>query len=96
MVQKGKMAPAGLETVNEAKSNGKWAAAYSSKTAPAIPSDLAEALQKNEAAWKNFNEFSNSTKLQYVYWVNSAKKDETRQKRISAVVEKARQKIKPS
>ena len=96
MVQKGKMAPAGLETVNEAKSNGKWAAAYSSKTAPAIPSDLAEALQKNEAAWKNFNEFSNSTKLQYVYWVNNAKKDETRQKRISAVVEKARQKIKPS
>ena len=88
-MQQGKMTLAGLETVNEAKSNGKWSTAYSSKTAPAIPMDLAEALQKNEAAWKNFQEFSNSTKLQYVYWVNSAKKDETRQKRISAIVEKA-------
>jgi uncharacterized protein YdeI (YjbR/CyaY-like superfamily) len=37
MMQKGKMTPAGFETINEAKSNGKWSAAYSSKTAPVIP-----------------------------------------------------------
>jgi uncharacterized protein YdeI (YjbR/CyaY-like superfamily) len=96
MMQKGKMAPAGFEAITEAKSNGKWDAAYSSRTAPAIPKDLTKALKENECAWKNFKEFSNSAKLQYVYWVNSAKKDETRQKRISAVTKKASQKIKPS
>jgi len=96
MLKEGKMAPAGFEAIKEAKSNGKWAAAYSSKTAPVIPKDLAEALRENERVWRNFEEFPNSTKIQYVYWVNSAKKDETRQKRIKAVVEKARQKIKPS
>ena len=96
MIQKGKMTPAGFETIKEAKTNGKWAAAYSSKTAPAIPKDLAKALKESEPAWTNFKKFSNSTKLQYVYWVNSAKKDETRRKRIIAVVEKARQKINPS
>jgi uncharacterized protein YdeI (YjbR/CyaY-like superfamily) len=92
MVQKGKMTPAGFEAIAEAKSNGKWDAAYSSKTTPSTPEDLAKALKENESAWKNFRELSNSAKLQYVYWVNSAKKDETRQKRISAVVKKASQK----
>jgi uncharacterized protein YdeI (YjbR/CyaY-like superfamily) len=96
MVQQGKMAQAGFEAMNEAKLNGKWDAAYSSKMAPATPKDLAKALKENEPAWRNFTEFPTSTKFQYVYWVNSAKKDETRQKRISAVVEKAIQKIKPS
>jgi uncharacterized protein YdeI (YjbR/CyaY-like superfamily) len=96
LILQGKMAPPGFETIKEAKSNGKWDAAYSSKMAPAIPEDLAKTLKANEPAWRNFSAFSNSAKLQYVYWVNSAKKDETRQKRISAVVEKALQKIKPS
>jgi len=89
MVREEKMAPAGFEAVCEAKGNGRWDAAYSSKAAPTIPEDLEEALKKNEVAWKNFSGFSNSTKLQYVYWINDAKKDETRRKRIASVVLKA-------
>jgi uncharacterized protein YdeI (YjbR/CyaY-like superfamily) len=96
MIKKGRMTQAGFETVNEAKSNGKWDTAYSSKMAPAIPKDLAKALKENESAWKNFKEFSNSTKFQYIYWVKSAKKEETRRKRIIDVVKKASQKVKPS
>jgi len=89
MIREEKMVPAGFEAVCEAKVNGRWDAAYSSKTAPTIPEDLAEALMRSEVAWRNFNGFSNSTKLQYVYWVNNAKKDETRRKRIASVVLKA-------
>jgi len=89
MIREEKMVPAGFEAVCEAKVNGRWDAAYSSKTAPTIPEDLAEALKKNEFAWKNFSGFSNSTKLQYVYWVNNSKKDETRRKRIAYVTAKA-------
>jgi len=89
MIREEKMAPAGFEAVCEAKGNGRWNAAYSSKAALTIPEDLAEALKKNGVAWKNFCGFSNSTKRQYVYWVNSAKKDETRRKRIASVVLKA-------
>jgi len=92
MIQEGKMMASGFEKVNEAKSNGKWAIAYSSKTAPAIPNDLARALKENEPAWSNFKTFSNSTKLQYIYWIINTKKDETRRKRINAVVKKASQK----
>ena len=89
MIREEKMAVAGFEAVCEAKGNGRWDVAYSSKTAPTIPEDLSEALKKNEVAWKNFSGFSNSTKFQYVYWVNNAKKDETRRKRIARVVTKA-------
>ena len=96
MIQAEKMTQAGFETINEAERNGKWDIAYSSKMPLAVPKDLAKALKENELAWKNFEKFSNSTKLQYIYWVNSAKKDETRRKRIIVVVKKASQKIKPS
>jgi len=96
MIRSGKMTEAGLESIQFAKENGKWDIAYSSKKAPTIPSDLTEALKKNEIAWRNFSKFSNSTKLQYVYWVTSAKKEDTRQKRIAKVVKKATENIRPS
>ncbi len=96
MIHAGKMTHAGFETITEAKLNGKWEIAYSSKTVSAIPRDLIKALKEDELAWKNFRKFSNSTKFQYIHWVNSAKKDETRRRRIVAVVEKATQNIKPS
>ena len=64
MIRAGKMTPAGFETINDAKRNGKWNAAYSSKKWVAIPSDLAEALNENQCAWNNFNRFSNSVKVQ--------------------------------
>ncbi len=96
MIQAGKMTQAGFETINEAKRNGKWDIAYSSKTVSTIPRDLTKALKENESAWENFKKFSNSTKFQYLYWINSAKKDGTRRKRIVDVVKKAAQNIKPS
>ena len=96
MIRTGKMMESGFETVNEAKRNGKWNAAYSSKRGATIPSDLAEALKENEVAWNNFNRFSNSVKFQYVYWVKAAKKEETRRRRVVDVVKMAAQSIKPS
>ena len=96
MIQAGKMTQAGFAIIKTAKQSGKWDVAYSSKMTPAIPKNLAKALKKNQLAWKNFNKFSNSTKLQYIYWVNSAKKDETKRKRITDIVKKAAQDIRPS
>lgn len=96
MIRTGKMSEAGLKTIKIAKENGKWDIAYSSQLASTIPSDLTESLKKNELAWRNFHKFSNSTRLQYIYWVTSAKKDETRRKRIVEVVKKAIKNIRPS
>jgi len=94
MIQVGKMKQAGLETIVEAKRNGQWDEAYSSKMQLKVPNDLAIALKENELARSNFYKLSNSTKLRYIYWVDSSKKIETRRKRIVAVVEKVTQKAK--
>ncbi len=96
MIRLGKMTQAGFATIVDAKQSGKWDIAYSSKIAPIIPRDLTEALKENELAWDNFNKFSNSTKLQYIYWIINVKLDETRRKRILEVVKKVEQNIKPS
>ena len=96
MIQAGRMTQAGLAAINDAKRNGKWNTAYTSKVAAPIPKDLAKALKEHELAWKNFKRFSNSTKFQYIHWVKSAKRDETRRRRIIGVVEKAAKNITPS
>ena len=93
MIRLGKMKRSGFEKIDEAKRNGKWDSAYSSKQLK-IPKDLLKALKKNKLAWKNFAEFSNSTKLRVVYWIESAKKNETRRKRIADVVKKSNEKFK--
>lgn len=89
LIKEGKMTKAGFLEINKAKKNGKWALAYSSKTSPEIPLKLEEALKKNQNAWKNFCNFSNSKKLQYIWWIKSAKRDETIKKRVNETVKRA-------
>ena len=56
-----------------------------------IPMDLAKVLAENPQALKNFNNYSPSTKLMYVYWINSAKREVTRNKRIHELIERSMQ-----
>lgn len=52
-----------------------------------VPSDLKKALAGNKKARTNFQNFAPSAKLAFVYWITTAKTDETRQKRINGTVE---------
>lgn len=52
-----------------------------------IPSYFKTAVIKNKTAWDNFQNFSPSTQLMYVYWVKTAKTKEIRQKRIKKTIE---------
>jgi len=47
------------------------------------------------AAWRNFNEFAPSYRTMYIAWVADAKRDVTRERRIEAVVRRARENRKP-
>ena len=95
LIQAGKMANAGYEAIKEGKRSGNWQKAYTSKTVPVIPDDLQKALQTSPTAHSNFQAFPNSTKLMYIQWIQSAKRPETRAKRIKQVVERAANRIKP-
>ncbi len=89
LIQAGKMTAAGLDKIEEAKRNGRWSAAYTSKTKPALPQDLKAALDRNPGACENFNRFPNSAQTMYIVWVEQAKRPETRSKRIEQVVERS-------
>ena len=95
MIKKGKMTKSGLQKIEEAKKNGKWKNAYTSKVEPEIPNDLKNALMKDKQVWNNFKNFANSYKLTYIFWVNNAKTKETRERRILDVVKRTLQNKKP-
>jgi len=86
MINQGKMTKHGMEKVKAAKKNGKW---Y--KTAEAIkdfimPSELTRLLSVNKKAREFFNELSPSHKKQYIGWIASAKKVETRERRAEETI----------
>ena len=87
LVTEGRMKEAGLARVEEAKRNGRWGAAYSSKEPPKIPTDLENALKKR-GALDRFRATSNSNQLQYIFWIDEAKRPETRAKRIRETIDK--------
>jgi uncharacterized protein YdeI (YjbR/CyaY-like superfamily) len=89
LMREGRMTAAGLERIAEAKANGQWDAASLGEDFDTVPADLEQALRVHESAWRAFAEWPVSRKKQYLYWVASAKRPETRQKRIAAVVELA-------
>jgi uncharacterized protein YdeI (YjbR/CyaY-like superfamily) len=90
LMASGKMTPAGLARVEEAKMNGTWEKAYTQKKKDEIPADLEAALSQNQIALSNFSKFANSYRNMYILWVNSAKTEATRKKRISEVVERSK------
>ena len=60
-----------------------------------IPVEVMKALKTDQAAWKNFNAFAPSCRRLYLHWVTSAKKEETRGRRIKTLVERAGKNQKP-
>ncbi len=89
----GMMQPAGQAKIDEAKQDGSWEFLDDIDNL-VIPDDLAAALAKNKRATKYFDAFSNSSKKIILYWIKTAKRDATRQKRISETVRLAAKNIK--
>ncbi len=85
LIKSGLMTKAGLVCIEVAKKNGKWTA-LNDTDAMLMPPDLASALAKNSKAKAFFDALSPSPKKNYLYWINSAKRDETRAVRIKEAV----------
>ena len=86
LIKEGKMKPAGLAEIEKAKADGRWENAYDSPTTMTIPQDFLIALSKNKKA-KDFFETLNKTNIYAIVWrLQTAKKPETKMKRIHAIV----------
>jgi uncharacterized protein YdeI (YjbR/CyaY-like superfamily) len=87
LMEAGKMRPAGLREVEAAKADGRWDCAYDSPSKMTVPKDFLAALSKNKKA-KRFFESLNKANIYSITWrLQTAKKPEIRQKRMTAILE---------
>ena len=76
----------GLELINKAKQHGQWNRNCLPVKEISVPEYIEQALGSNEKALINFNKLTPSYKRQCIGWVDSAKKEETRRKRLAEVI----------
>jgi uncharacterized protein YdeI (YjbR/CyaY-like superfamily) len=93
LLQAGLMMPAGLAKIEIAKQDGSWTALEELETLT-IPPDLAAALAAHAPAALHFDAFPRSTRLAILAWISSAKRPETRAKRIDEAARLASQNIR--
>ncbi len=87
------MHDAGLKTIEIAKENGSWSVLDDVENG-IIPEDLQIAFNANKTAFTNYQNFAPSYKKGYLYWLNQAKREATRIKRISEIIELCNKNIK--
>ena len=87
LIASGEMKPAGLKAVEAAKQDGRWDAAYSSQKNIVVPPDFQSALEKNKKAKAFFETLTGSRRYSFLFRIETAKKAETREKRIRQFVE---------
>jgi uncharacterized protein YdeI (YjbR/CyaY-like superfamily) len=80
------MTPAGLEKIEQAKKDGSWTILDDVEDM-LMPPDLTEALQANQPDQAHFGTYTDALKIQILYWLASAKRRATRERRIRQVVE---------
>nr|WP_299167195.1 YdeI/OmpD-associated family protein [uncultured Allomuricauda sp.] len=79
------MHESGLKVIEIAKKNGSWSALDDVEN-EIVPEDLKASFDKNPTAFENFQNFTRGQRKSYLYWLNQAKREETRQKRITEIV----------
>ena len=79
------MHQSGLKAIAIAKKNGSWTALDDVENG-VIPEDLKKAFDGHKEAFKNYQNFSPSYRKNYLYWLNQAKREATREKRIVEII----------
>jgi uncharacterized protein YdeI (YjbR/CyaY-like superfamily) len=94
LTQSNQMTQAGFDSITIAKQNGSWSS-LDEVEALIMPDDLTTELAKQKGATEYFDSLSMSAKKILLYWVISAKRADTKQKRIQEIAENARLGLKP-
>jgi uncharacterized protein YdeI (YjbR/CyaY-like superfamily) len=87
LIKEGRMTEIGLAKIKESMLNHKEETIKDKlKKKLAIPKYLKEAFMANSKVWENFNKLAPSHQRNYVGWIISAKKQETREKRMKEAI----------
>lgn len=87
LIATGRMHRSGDAEVRRAKEDGRWEVAYAGQSGAEAPADLAEALEANPDARATFQTLTSANRYSILYRIGSAKRVETRAKRIEEFVE---------
>ena len=87
LIANGEMKPAGLKAIKAAKKDGRWEQAYESQKNISNAEDFQAALEKNKTAREFFASLKSAERYSFLFRIQTAKKAETRAKRIQQFVE---------
>jgi uncharacterized protein YdeI (YjbR/CyaY-like superfamily) len=86
LIQAGRMKAAGLAQIEAAKKDGRWTAAYDSPSKATFPDDFLAALRRNKKAQAFFESLNKANRYAIAYRLQTAKKPETRQRRMETIL----------
>jgi len=87
LIELGQMNPAGLREVERAKRDGRWDRAYDSPSGATIPADFQAVLNKIPRAKAFFATLDSRNRYAVLFRIQTARKSETRAKRIKQFAE---------
>ena len=74
------------EKIAEAHQSGQWHAAIERERSDVIPQDLQKALRRKKGAIAAYRDMNDSRKKQLLHWLFTARRAETRKRRIEEIV----------
>lgn len=87
LLKKNLMTPAGMKRVEEAKRTGRWDAPGRPGIDLSMPADLQRVFGRNKKAESFFRSLAPSYQREYIAWIATAKRPETRAKRVAETIE---------
>ena len=86
LIEQKKMRKQGQEAIDQAKANGQWEAAYESSKIAMPEGEFEAALRESPKARAAFNEMNSQNRYAMLFRIKTAKKEETKRKRIEQFV----------
>jgi uncharacterized protein YdeI (YjbR/CyaY-like superfamily) len=87
LIANGQMNQAGIVEIERAKKDGRWEAAYDSPSGATVPADFEQELERHPRAKAFFKTLSRTNSYAILWRLQTAKKVETRAKRMRRFIE---------
>ena len=86
LIQAGRMKRAGQTEIDAAKKDGRWTAAYDSPSKATFPEDFLAGLRRDKKAKAFFESLNKANRYAIAYRLQTAKKPETKQRRMEMIL----------
>ena len=91
LIAEGRMTPRGMAQVEIARANGAWDRAYAAGSKAELPADFLALVAQNTTAQAGFDRLNAANRFAIYYRLTSAKRDDTRAKRMAEFITKLEQ-----